>query len=244
MDQCSFFACALLYPGPISTFHSRSVHSLLAVVSATDGRSMAAFEAAADWGWGARFVRRPLARCAVFTFRVCVLPFQFVDHCELLLCMYTGNPLFNLQMEPYRRLSCFCIIFFVCPFNKHLLATSTHIPDSGTISPELTFLRVDKHELLLLIRLQLYSHPLCTFSIAVLGWCLFNHALNLCKFPSRTHARSQHTALFLCCSYDTTSRALAFDARYLLFSRFTLLAAQRGVFVILHDARCTLSFNP
>lgn len=68
---------------------------------------------AADWGWcwGARFVRRPLARCAVFTFRVCVLPFQFVDHCELLLSMYTGNPLFNLQLEPYRRLSCFCIIF-------------------------------------------------------------------------------------------------------------------------------------
>lgn len=112
LDQCSFFACALLYPGPISTFHSRSVHSLLAVVSATDGRSMAAFEAA-DWGWcwGARFVRRPLARCAVFTFRVCVLPLQFVDHCELLLSMYTGNPLFNLQLEPYRRLSCFCIIF-------------------------------------------------------------------------------------------------------------------------------------
>lgn len=103
LDQCSFFACALLYPGPISTFHSRSVHSL---------RSMAAFEAA-DWGWcwGARFVRRPLARCAVSTFRVCVLPFQFVDHCELLLCMYIGNPLFNLQLEPYRRLSCFCIIF-------------------------------------------------------------------------------------------------------------------------------------
>lgn len=135
LDQCSFFACALLYPGPISTFHSRSVHSL---------RSMAAAFEAADWGWccwGARFVRRPLARCAVFTFRVCVLPFQFVDHCELLLSMYTGNPLFNLQLEPYRRLSCFCIIFFVCPFNKHLLATSTHIPDSGTISPELTFLR-------------------------------------------------------------------------------------------------------
>lgn len=58
----------------------------------------------------------------------------------LLLSMFTGNPLFNLQLEPYRRLSCFCIIF-VCPFNKHLLATSTHIPVDRENFTELTFLR-------------------------------------------------------------------------------------------------------
>lgn len=55
LDQCSFFACALLYPGPISTFHSRSVVHSLCRLSA--------------FGAGARFVRRPLARCSVFTFR-------------------------------------------------------------------------------------------------------------------------------------------------------------------------------
>lgn len=147
LDQCSFFACALLYPGPISTFHSRSVVHSLCRLSSAFGELVHVL-----------YVVPSLALLCVYV-SVCVLPLQFVNR----RAATSDNPLFTIHnLNPVSHLSSICITILVCPFNKHLLAQKCTSVREWRISPIQIFFRYDPLELLSLC-VKPVSPPLCTF---------------------------------------------------------------------------------
>lgn len=112
LDQCSFFACALLYPGPISTFHSRSVVHSLCRLSSAFGELVHVL-----------YVVPSLALLCVYV-SVCVLPLQFVNR----RAATSDNPLFTIHnLNPVSHLSSICITILVCPFNKTSACSEMHI---------------------------------------------------------------------------------------------------------------------